>query len=575
MNLESRHFINGIEIRPKNGDDIGLKLDWSGETKEAELNTDSIILDNLAKKLVLDHVSQFGVFEGIPYTFMVGTFSLDYYIDLTENPIMSGKGDSSIEVTIKRRKAIDWFKQQANGTSFELVNKETPFSLIDVPYLIVKDNQMEVLIMLLITTYTLTKALIEGIRDIAKSIDEITRATVPNIGIPPSYNTGAIIGAVLLGIARVIYVIALIVALIDMTKQIIELIFPPIRKFKGVTVLELMKKSSAKFGLTFQSSIIQNMSELAIVGVPLKKDKENILTKLFTLTTGYFNKGYPTARDSVNTFGRLVDALEMMFNAKFRIVGNNLIFERRDYWVLNSGVTINNTLNLQSNRENQWSFNLADSWKRYYMHYQYDISDWHTMNILNDTDCEYSTEPVSYSNLDLVSIKGLVDIPIPFSFGTRKDELSYVEEACIPFVKRADNLINFIGGNASLEAKVKGRVGVMMVGQAFFTKTKLIYQTGGKQPVNYRGIIGANALYNNYHVINQVKQNFKRIYNETIAFSTQQFLTLLENNFVTDQNGISLEILTFEWINESKTAEITYAILSDEGFNTKTILIDG
>ncbi len=49
---------------------------------------------------------------------------------------------------------------------------------------------------------------------------------------------------------------------------------------------------------------------------------------------------------------------------------------------------------------------------------------------------------------------------------------------------------------------------------------------------------------------------------------------LLNNNYVLDQNGNSLEILTFEWINESKTAEITYSELSNEGNNTETILID-
>ena len=50
---------------------------------------------------------------------------------------------------------------------------------------------------------------------------------------------------------------------------------------------------------------------------------------------------------------------------------------------------------------------------------------------------------------------------------------------------------------------------------------------------------------------------------------------LLDINYVQDQDGNSLEILTFAWVNESKTAEITYAVLSNEGFNTKTILIDG
>jgi hypothetical protein len=572
MNLESRHFINGVEIRPKNADDIGLKMDWSGDTEEAELTTDSIVLENMAKKLVLDHIDQNGVFEGIPYTFMVGNFSLEYYIDLLENAEISGKGDSSLEVKIKRRKAIDWFRQQANGLSFESLNLSNPIGTIDVPYLIVKENQQELALYLIISTYTLTKALIEGIKQIVVSTTDFIKI----ISIGAVVNTGQIISASLLFAANVIYVIALLVALIDLTSQIIELIFPPIRKFKGVTILELMNKGCAKLGFNFQSSIIQNQPQLAIIGVPLKNEKTDILNKLFTLTTSYFNKGYPTAKDySVSTLGKLMGSMQEVFNAKFRIVGNNLVFERRDYWVLNSGVNITQTLNLQSDRENRWGYNTADAWKRYYIHYQYDLSDWHTMNHLEGTDCEYSTEPASVVNADLVDIKGLVDISIPFAFGIRKNSLTYIEETALKFAKLADSTIGFFGGSSSLESNIKGRVGVMMIGEPFFTQTKLIWQVGGKQPQNYISQINANAIYQKYHTINQVKQNFKRVYKETIPFSTNQFLMLLNNNYVQDQDGNSIEILTFAWVNESKTAEITYAVLSGEGFNTKTIQING
>lgn len=575
MNLESRHFINGVEIRPKNADDIGLKMDWSGNTEEAELTTDSIVLENLAKKLVIEHIETLGIFEGLPYTFMVGNFSLDYYIDLTDNPLISGVGDSAVEVTIKRRRAIDWFKQQANGLSFESLNRTNPINVVNVPYLIIKDNQAEMLIMLIISIYTLQKALAEAINEVVEAIAEVTAAATPNVGVPPSINLGAVINAVVLAAARIIYTLALIGMLLDMIGQIIELIFPPLRKFKGATVLELMQKGCTKLGMTFQSSIIEGMPQLTIVGVPLKKNKQSILNQLNIFNSSYFNKGYPTARDfAVSTLGKLMDALQEMFNAKFRIIGNNIVFERRDYWVLNSGLTITNTLNLQNVRENQWGYNTGDAWKRYYMRYQYDISDWHTMDNLDDTDCEYSTEPVSVVNADLVSIKGLVEISIPFAYGTRKNSLTFVEEFAATFCRLADTLINFLGGDSSFESSITGRIGVMMIGQEFFSTTKLIYQVNGRQPSNYRGIIGANSLYQEYHSINEVKANFKRIYTERIPFSTDNFLMLLNNNYVLDQNGNSLEILTFEWINESKTAEITYSELSNEGNNTETILID-
>ena len=74
----------------------------------------------------------------------------------------------------------------------------------------------------------------------------------------------------------------------------------------------------------------------------------------------------------------------------------------------------------------------------------------------------------------------------------------------------------------------------------------------------------------------QVRENFKRIYTASIPFSDENFLALLNNNVVYDQEGNQLEILNFEWTNESRQAEITYTIFADnEATNIETILING
>jgi len=572
QNLESRHFINGTEIRPKDADKIGIKLDWTADAQEAELTVDSLVLENKAKKLVLDHIDTNGIFEGIPYTYQINNLTIEYYLKLVDDPKISGVGDSAIEVNIHRRRSINKFWEDANGLSFESCNITHPFTTQDLPYLIVKDNQVELLIMLGISAYTLTKALIEGIRDLIVAITDFIKI----ISVGTVVNVGQIVSAALLLIARIIYVAALIIALIDITKQIIELIFPPIRYFKGASVQELCQKACQKLGYTFESSIIDNMTELTILPVPLIKGETSIIEKLFTLDTGYHTKGYPTARDgAVSTFGRLLNVLKGMFNAKIRVLNGVVMLERRDFWELNAGVQITRTLNLQGVRENQWGYNSGDWWKRYYMHYLWDSSDFHTMDRLEALDAEYSTEPVSVTNADLVSIQGLVDIAIPFSFATRKDSLTWVEKEALKFAKLADNVISFFGGNSALQSKVKGRVGVTVIGQQYFSNTKIMFQTGGRQPQDFRDKIGADTLYQTYHTINQVRENFKRHYSEMIPFSTSDFEMLLDNNYVTDENGTLLEILTFEWTNEGKEAEILYAIDSTEGNNTKTIRIDG
>jgi hypothetical protein len=570
--FESKHFINGIEVRPKDADEIGIELDWTGDAQETELNVDSLILENDAKRLVLDHIATYGVFEGLPYTFQINTFTLEYYIDLTDLATkISGFGDSGIEVKIKKRRGLATFWENAHGLSFELLNKKVNgIPLVDVKYLIVPDNQLEMLILLGISAYTLTKALIEGVRELVVAITDFLKLIFVGTGVM----VGQILAAALLLVARIIYVAALIIALIDITKQIIELIFPPIRKLKATTVLQLMQTGCGFLGFNFESQLLNAKKDLTICPVPLKDDNESILTNLFTLDNGSYTKGYPTSRDTIATLGQLMDTLKEMFNGKFRIFNGTVYFERRDYWEIDSGLQIQSTLTLQDKRENRWGYNTNEAWKRYYMHYRIDVSDWHTLDKIQASDCEYSTEPVSVVNSDLVNIKGLVDIDIPFAFGIRKESLTFVEEAALPFAKLADEVVQFFGGDSSLEAKIQGRVGVMMIGQQYFTTTKLLYALNGSQPNNYLSIIGANALYQQYHTINQVKENFKRIYTETIPFSTAQFEQLLYNNYVQDQSGNLLEILTFEWTNEGKEAEITYAQKSNEGFNTYTLLID-
>lgn len=572
--IETKYFINGNEIRPVNADEIGFKMDFTNGWTEAELNVDSIVLANEAKQMVIDHTTILGFHEGIPLTIEVGGITLEYYIDLTENPIFSGQGDSTIEVSIKRRKAINWFRQQADGLSFEAINKTNPISTIDVPYLIIRDNQLEMLIMLGISIYTLTKATIEGVQDLTEAITEVISASTPNAGVPPSFNTGAIISASLKAVARLVYVGLLTIALIDLTKQVMDLIFPPIRYLKASKVIELLNKGCQKLGYTFQSTLLNSYRQLTILPVPLTKEKKSIFTNLFTLDNGNYTKGYPTARDTVSTLGSLVKFLEDWTQSQFRVLNGVVRLETDDFWQSQSGVTITNTLNLQDARENQWTYNMGESWKRYFLHYQTDVSDSHTLDEIDGTDCEYSTEPVTTVNADLTTIKGLVDIPFPFAFGIPKRKLTVVEDACLPFAKVGDDVVNFFGGNSNLVADIKGRVGVVQISQQLFTVSKLLFTTGGKQSLNFKNTIGANAIYQKFHKSNQVKENFKRIYKATIPFSTANFEELIDNNFVQDMQGNQLKISTFAFVNESKTAEIEYSVESDEAFNVKTIAID-
>jgi hypothetical protein len=272
-----------------------------------------------------------------------------------------------------------------------------------------------------------------------------------------------------------------------------------------------------------------------------------------------------------STLGVLIDTMKSYFNADLAVNGSVVSLE--PYTQVPS-ITIDNTLNIQSKRANSYTFNTGEAWKRYLVKYQFDTSDLHTLNNYQKGQAEYSTEPINTVNPDLVTIKGLVSIDIPFAFGVRKNQLTYVEEKLLSLAEFADGIISFWGGDGDNASKISGRVGVMQISQQQFGQTKLLYLNGKKQPTNYLDKIGAKAVYE-YQKTNEVKENFKRIHTSSIPLSSHQFNQIINGGNVV-QDSITdeiLEIISIDWINESVTAEINYSVKGNEGFNTKTITI--
>lgn len=585
MAIEAKHFINGTQIYPVNGDDIGFVLNFDNDEGmiQGEINVDSVILATDAKKLVLDHIaSGAGLFQGIPYSIQIESLTFDYYIDLTETPRLSGEGDSSIEVKVKKRKSFEWFKTNADLLTFEAINKTHPIDTIETKYVIVRDNQGMIILTSLMAAYALSVSIAQQVKSLVEAIGDLAAATTPIVGVGPtgpvvSVNVGGIVWASVKAVVQTLFLLVTILAFINMMKRIIQIVYPRVRELKSSTVYELLSKGCEKLGFTFQSSIITSNSALTILPVPVvdTNTKSIFLETLLPPTQPGYTKGYPTSIDTTPTLGSLFDAFLTKYNAKIRINGNIVEFERRDNVQLISSRNVGRNLNLQAKRENQFTFNTGDAWKRYYLHYQVDFSDSHTTDISSGTKVEYNTEPINVVSDDLVNIKGLVDASIPFAFGTRKNSLNPSEEFWKGICVLVDSVSGTFGASSDLSSKVNARIGVVQISQPQFSVTKLLYQIGSRQPTNYKDYLDADTIYIDYHKINEVDVNLKEIYAEEVPFSSKDFEALENNNYIYDTNGILLEILNFEWTNKSKVAEIEYAIPAVDPTNTKTTKIYG
>jgi hypothetical protein len=354
---------------------------------------------------------------------------------------------------------------------------------------------------------------------------------------------------------------------------LIELIFPAVRNFKANKAKSLIQQGCAFLGYEFQSTFLDELSGLTILPVPLIQNNESIFDVLIGNSTTAYNKPYPSASDGVSTLGALIEEIKKVGNAELKLIGNTIHLERRNYFENVSSQSFVNTLNIQDKRENAYTFNFNECWKRYYLHYQFDPQDSHTMDKLEGLQAEYSTELINSVNTDISLIKGFVDQSIDFSLGYRKDKFTFVEEQAEILANLCDSVVSSLGGDGSLSHAVQNRIGVLQISSQYFSKTKLLYTVGGKQPPNYMTKISATALYNKYHYINEISHNLQEISSASIPFTSKQIEALISNNYIYDQNGDQYKILTFNWVNGSQIAEVEYSTKSDKGTNTQTLKI--
>jgi len=551
-----KHYLNGVEVAPRNVLEIGLITDYTGNPEMLQVDTDTIVLPREARDIIMQHVATQGVFEGIPYTLEVGNIQLDYYVDLTESFAIR---DFEVEVKIKKRKGFDNFFENAEGLSFELMAKKgVNFNFINLPYLIIPENQVEIGLTLSLAIYSLTREAIQATRDLVSATEKLIRAVTPNVSLVPVPPLGEIIALSVAVVAQLAYTLAIYVALIKLARQLQELIFPKVRYYKGATIKELIKKGCEYLGYTLDSNLLNSWDKLTIMPVPLIKDKRSVFNFIQNDLNFSFTKGYPTAQDTVSTLGELINAVETWFNAKTKVLNGVVQIERRDYW---KNITTNTTLpalNLQSDRQNEYRFNTEEAWKRTYIHYQVDYADTHTLDKFDPTDAEYSTEPLNVINEDLVSIRGFNDVNIPFALGVRKDELSYIEIFGRTFLQLADSIIGLFGVDLNFTSLITDRLGVTQISSQFFGVTKVLYAVNGRQPSNYVDKIKASNIYNLYHKINEININGYKVYNDApMRLNPQEFISLLDNNFAYI-NGALCEILTVRFTDEQSQAVISY-----------------
>jgi hypothetical protein len=577
-----KHFLNGIEISPRNRESIGVISNFTGDPNELSLNVDSIILPREANDIIRNHIQTSGLFIGLPYQVeLEGGITLDYYVDLTEKPIVKLY---EVEVKIKRRKGIDDFLEKARGTSFELMAKKgVDFDVKLMPYFVIKDNIPETTISLSIMLYVLGRELLEATLEAINAINDLIEASTPLVGatlagVPIfAINTPGIIRASLNVLFRLAYFAAVLILITELAGRIFLVLFPPRRWLKGCYYKELWQKGCEYLGYQFESSLLDNDSGWFLLPVPLQDENESIWEKTFSELIAPFNKGYPTSSDSVGLFGDFIEECKKQFNAEVFISNGVVRLERRDYVANLAPNIILPALSLQADRDDAFTYNTEDAWKRYYIRYTLDFTDLHIVegNMLEIHDAEFSTEnSVPVTDEDLVLIKGLQEVPIAFSLGANKSKLNLIELiglGTFAVIDFATYVFTFGFGGTNFTNIITDRLAALQISQQYFSVTKSLFVVDNgtktlqgvtfpkvKFADNYRLECSAEKLWNSYHYINDITENDFLI-RENIRFRLRanEFVNLLNTNYALI-DGKVCELLKIEWIDEEHFAQVTY-----------------
>ena len=552
-----RWILNGTEVTPRNSVEISLNSDWTGRPTELEAGTDSLKIPREGLDVIQLWINQYGPFQGIPLQCITREgLTIEYYVDLMDGAIYE---DYDITVKIKKRKGKDNFFDQADGTSFELMaRKGVDFNVFDTPYVIIKDNAVELALTMAVSLYVMTRELIDQIVALSETITNIIDAVTPQTGTGVTFSIGQIATLIIKALVQLAIIALLIVAIVKMAEQFFELLFPKVRYFQASKVRTLIAKGCEHLGYSLQSNLLNDLANLTILPVPLVKDKGSFWDFLQNDLNWAYTKGYPTAKDSTPTLGSLISFIENLYNAKTRVINGVVQIERRDYW---AGITQNQfipALNVQSERREKYQFNTNDAWKRTYISFDVDPSDTHTMDFFDPTDAEYSTEISNIANSDLTLLKGLNTINAPFAFAVRKNKLNWLESFAKEFFEVVDEVVEAFGGNGNFAAQIVNRLGVTQISQQFFSKNKLMWTVGGKQPLNYPDYISASAIYNNYHVINEIQNNNYKIFEDVpVRMTGQEYTSIINNNFATFDGNVC-EILTIQYLEDKNYAVVSY-----------------
>lgn len=564
-----KHFINGVEFVPANKETFVLSAVFPSNFSEWENDftvENNVVMPQEAYLEMINHLNQKGIGEMPTYTIQINGVNNDFYVDLYSNVRIEG---SYMDVSLKKLDDKNSIRSQADNLTFEYlrsIGSITNANMVNIPYVVIPDDIGSKLLNLVIMIFVVGKEIVETTQRVVERVGDLLSGTIPSAGLGVVYPLGNIARFALLLVMDVAKLVLLTIAFIKLIQNAFDLLVPPLREMKAMTVDSLLRIGLNHLGMTYESSIKDEFRRFTVLPVPIDFQSKKFFDLLISEDNRVLNRGYPTSSDTVPTLGSLIDEVCKIFNINPRLENGKMILNPRQMDMPPQLMPLDYNFSNQENKEISKEIDLSEIWNTKILSFQNDSSDLLLFDNPKGLRVEYKTVTDS-ATTPYTLVKGFKDVRINFSLGTRKKDTK-IDVFLKDLAEVADKLLF-----TSFTSKLKKRDGVLAISQDQFSITKLLYQKSGKQPANYLSKIGANSIYKSYHKVDDSKNNLFMNEKIRVRMDNDIFNSILNYNFVF-LKGKNVEITSCEYSPEMATAEITYKErILDWAINLKTIKI--
>lgn len=536
------------KTEPKEWADIKIHAAFGSNSNQPQIESDRFTLVRDAAKSVIDNVANGDIFEGqdciLEYRqrdLKSGIF--DGFIDTSEDyeevapSFGATERPNEVKVKFRGKNTITNFQDQIEGVTYGYMLNQGSITSKDfttINTVIVKKSNFLEIAMAIITLYMLEQQIEQTIKDLSEETPDL----IQRFSSSTTAFSSATIWAVVQSIIKIAYALALTAIVIKMTKDLIDLLIPPVVKNKGCKYRTLLSRVCEHYGYTFVSPIEELDTYHYLPSKP-HSNSTNIIKDLIpqnppTLT------GIPNQTDYGYIIPEMFELCKRMFDAKVDVVGNEVHLRNKQdpFWLTLSDyvppIKINfpnkrfNTSELKQTRLDSFVFDIADDW---------------TIENAKGTSFEIKTEPISVKNIKNVVIKGLERTDYPVALPNSKDSLNTIETMMILIAQAGDDLSRLVGKKGNLVAKIKrNRINVLKVSKNEYSVAKCVPLIGGKLPPNHRKILSARFLNEKYHqgksFVTGDKLGQKVLYdNVPIPFNLSDFQKTLKSGKFTQNDG--------------------------------------